>query len=425
MSKHLNRLLLLLFSLATLQNSFGKERIRCSSMEVFNRKAAQNPEFIRERDQLERETELWINRQALNKPGSVASLVTIPVVVHVVYNTTDQNVSDAQIQSQIERLNKDYRNLNTDKLSSGHPFFSVAADAQVEFCLAQSDPNGNATNGITRTATTQTEFSDDDSVKYTNKRGENAWNPNLYLNIWVCKLSGTTLGYATLPSTLSIADGSDGVVIDFEAFGTMGTAKTPYNLGRTATHEVGHWLNLKHIWGDDEGTGNICSLSDNVSDTPNQGIATTGCPSATITDACTTTAPGIMYQNYMDYTDDACMVMFTIKQSDRMQAVFSGIRSAIVTSNKCLSSGVVHPLTDKIRIYPNPAENYLTIEGLPSTKSRIFNIDFYNILGEKVYSTTFSSAEYMLEMHNFEKGTYIMTIYNNEFSATQKLTVIK
>ncbi len=425
MSKYLKYLPLVLFSLATFQNSFGNERIRCSSAEVFIRKASENPELIRERQQLEQETELWINQHSVNKLGSVASLVTIPVVVHVVYNTPDQNVSDAQIQSQIERLNKDYRNLNTDKLSSDHPFFSLASDAQVEFCLAQSDPSGNATNGITRTATTQTEFSDDDSVKYTNKRGHDAWDANLYLNIWVCKLSGTTLGYATLPSTFSISDGSDGVVIDYEAFGTTGTAKSPFNLGRTGTHEVGHWLNLKHIWGDDEATGNKCSGTDNVSDTPNQEIATTGCPSAAKTDACTATAPGIMYQNYMDYTDDACMVMFTTKQADRMQAVFSGIRSAIVTSNKCLSSGVVRPLTDKIRIYPNPVENYLNIEGLPSTKSRFFNIDFYNILGEKVYSTTFSATQYMLEMHNFEKGTYIMTIYNNEFSATQKLTVVK
>lgn len=425
MSECLKYLSVLLISWIVLPHSFGNERIRCSTMDVFIRKAAGNPEVIRQREQLEQETAQWINQSSANKPGSIASLVTIPVVVHVVYNTPDQNISAAQIQSQIERLNKDYRNLNTDKLSSGHPFFSLASDAQVEFCLAKSDPNGNATTGITRTPTTRTEFSDDDSVKFSNKRGENAWNSTQYLNMWVCKMDGNTLGYAQLPADLALFGETDGVVIDFEAFGTIGTAKSPFNLGRTATHEVGHWLNLRHIWGDDEGTGSKCSGMDNVTDTPNQEIATTGCPLGEMTDACTSASPGIMFQNYMDYTDDACMVMFTTKQVDRMQAILSSTRSAIVTSNKCLSSGVVRPWTDKLRIYPNPVENYLTIEGLPSTKSRIFYIDFHNVLGEIVYSTTFSAAQNMLEMQHFEKGTYIMTVYNEEFSSTQKLTVVK
>ena len=165
-----------------------------------------------------------------------------PSFFHIVYNTNAQNISDAQIQSQLTVLNEDFRRLNSDANNN----WPQAADVEVEFCLATLDPNGNATNGITRTSTNVSTFTDDDKVKFTNQGGHDAWPAGSYLNFWVCKLNGF-LGYAQFPGGPA---STDGVVCDYQYVGTTGTATSPFDLGRTGTHEVGHWLNLYHIWGD-------------------------------------------------------------------------------------------------------------------------------------------------------------------------------
>ena len=193
----------------------------------------------------------------------------IPVVVHVVYKNDDENISDAQIQSQIDILNQDYRKLNSDVNQAPPLFADDVADCNIEFVLAQYDPNGYVTTGITRTETQVNEFNhNDDFVKKDNSGGKNAWDTKKYLNIWVCDLAGNGLGYSPYPGV--VTSDLDGVVIDYEAFGNTGTATAPYNKGRTATHEIGHWLNLIHIWGDDEEdeNGDYCTLDDKVSDTP-------------------------------------------------------------------------------------------------------------------------------------------------------------
>ncbi|NJK39929.1 MAG: zinc metalloprotease, partial [Oscillatoriales cyanobacterium SM2_3_0] len=223
---------------------------------------------------------------------------TIPVVVHVVYHSAspEQNISEAQIQSQIEVLNRDFRAKNPDITGVPEAFKSLVTDARIEFTLATTDPQGKPTNGITRTATTATAFMDDDAVKYSLRGGINAWPGDLYLNIWVCQLGAGLLGYAQFPGG---STETDGVVITYTAFGTMGTAAAPFNLGRTATHEIGHWLNLRHIWGDD---GDGCHGSDFVDDTPNQAGSNSGRPTfPRIT--CNNGPNGDMFMNYMDYTD--------------------------------------------------------------------------------------------------------------------------
>ncbi|MCB9304474.1 MAG: T9SS type A sorting domain-containing protein [Lewinellaceae bacterium] len=275
-----------------------------------------------------------------NPERAVNGVITIPVVVHVVYNTTAENVSDAQIQSQITVLNEDFRRLNADASNTPSLFASVAADAEIQFCLASVDPSGNPTNGITRTPTSVTAFSTNDNVKFNSSGGKNAWPAGSYLNLWVCDISGGILGYAQFPGG---AAATDGVVIDYAYFGTIGTATAPFNLGRTATHEVGHWLNLRHIWGD----GN-CSVDDFVSDTPTAGAPNyTGAP-------CTFPGPNScnsgagdqpdMFQNYMDYSDDGCMNLYTQGQKTRMRALFDtgGARASLLTSNGC---GTVSPPT--------------------------------------------------------------------------------
>ncbi|MCW3127085.1 MAG: hypothetical protein JWO03_2743 [Bacteroidetes bacterium] len=263
------------------------------------------------------------------------SVVTIPVVVHVVYNANSPagNISVAQVQSQIDRLNLDYAKLNADTASIPAVWRSLAANCQIQFCLAQRDPSGNATTGIVRKVTTSTSFIDDDKVKHASQGGDDAWPAASYLNLWACDLGNSLLGYAQFPGGPAA---TDGVVILNTAFGSVGTASNaPYNKGRTATHEVGHWLNLYHIWGDD---GTACSGTDQVSDTPNQAGQNFGCPSFPHTDACSGSSPGVMFMNYMDYTDDACMYMFTNGQNTRIQANFatSGARHSLLSSLGCV-----------------------------------------------------------------------------------------
>ena len=270
----------------------------------------------------------WIS----NNSKSTPTILTIPVVVHVIYKTSSQNISTAQILSQIDILNEDFRKNNSDASSVPSAFAGVAADCEIEFCLAVRDPSGNVTTGITRTYTTTSSFSGYTSMKYTSSGGHDAWNTSKYLNIWVCNLSSGLLGFATFPGGNS---STDGVVCDYAYFGNIGTATAPYHLGRTATHEVGHYLNLYHIWGDSN-CGN-----DYVSDTPTQEEENYGCPTFPHNaNACGSNSNGDMFMNYMDYTNDVCMYMFSSGQKNRMRATLNGSRSSLLTSLGCQ---VVYP----------------------------------------------------------------------------------
>ena len=277
------------------------------------------------------------------QPLDASNLIHIPVVVHVLYYNSTQNISDAQIQSQIAVLNEDYNRLNADKINTPSAFSGVAAAGYFDFFLACIDPNGNPTNGITRTQTSVDPFTPVKNpdgtfnetaikVKYTSLGGYDAWPSDKYLNIWVCNLAYPIAGYTQMPGTGSTA--TDGVVIKYDCFGRVGTLETHYAKGRTATHEIGHWMNLIHIWGDDDLLGNQCSGSDFVDDTPNQQVESTGCPSFPHTDNCTTQSPGVMFMDYMDYTYDECMNLFTTGQVNRMRSLFSsgGVRQCFMSN---------------------------------------------------------------------------------------------
>jgi pregnancy-associated plasma protein-A len=260
-------------------------------------------------------------RAALAKAGPL-ELVTIPVVVHVVYKQPQENISDAQVKSQFVVLNRDYRALNPDKSKVPTPWKGLVTDAKIQFKLATKDPNGKPTTGITRTQTSKSTFGVDDAVKAKSTGGANAWNPKKYLNLWVCKLSGGLLGYAQFPG---MPAKTDGVVITYTAFGTVGSAQSPFNKGRTATHEIGHWLNLRHIWGDTED----CSGSDMVADTPNAATPNYGKPRFPHV-SCSNGPNGDMFMDYMDYVDDDAMCMFTTGQVARMRATLAGARSSVI-----------------------------------------------------------------------------------------------
>ena len=297
----------------------------CGSMDVLELQLEEDPKRAFMMDQIETHL-LNIENTGVREVNGV---VNIPVVVHVIYNNSTENISDAQVLSQINVLNEDFRRTNPDADDT----WSQATDSEIEFCMATSDPLGNATSGIVRTSTSVSAFGTNDQMKFASSGGADAWPASDYLNIWVCDISGGILGYAQFPGGSAT---TDGIVIDYQYFGTIGTASAPFDLGRTATHEVGHWLNLRHIWGDGG-----CNVDDFVSDTPASNSANYGC--ALGNSACGSVD---MVQNYMDYSDDACMNLFTLGQRNRMRALFEsgGYRSSLLNSSAC--GDVVAPTCD-------------------------------------------------------------------------------
>ncbi len=232
----------------------------------------------------------------------VNGVIEIPVVFNVLYRTAAQNVSLAQLQSQIDVLNEDYGGTNADHNLTSTYNTVKAGDIGVRFVL----------DAVNRRSTTKTSWTTNDAMKKS-ASGIAPTSPTTKLNIWVCNMGGGILGYAQFPGG---AAATDGVVLDDNATGRTGTAAAPFNKGRTATHEVGHWMNLRHIWGDA-----TCG-NDQVGDTPLHNTANYGCPAAGHKSTCTGT-PVEMTMNYMDYSDDACMYMFSVGQRSRMLAVFA------------------------------------------------------------------------------------------------------
>ncbi|MDB5270813.1 MAG: hypothetical protein JWP58_3853 [Hymenobacter sp.] len=298
----------------------------CASVEVLAAQLAADPGLAQRMASINNQAAQFAKtNQATNATAAVT--VTIPVVVHVVYNTASENISDAQIQSQIDVLNEDYHKLNADYTKTPSVFAGLVADVGIQFVLAKRNPSGLATTGIERKSSTTASWGTADKIKKASTGGLDAWPSGQYLNLWVGTIGGGILGYAQFPGG---AAATDGVVISPVYFGRTGTVSAPYNLGRTGSHEVGHWLNLNHIWGDD---GTACTGTDNVADTPNQADENYGKPTFPQV-SCSNGPNGDMFMNYMDYTDDAGMYMFSTGQSSRMNALFGsgGARVSLLTS---------------------------------------------------------------------------------------------
>ncbi len=273
----------------------------CASQEVLEEQMRNDPALRKSRADIEAQSRNFIES---GSSRLVNGVYEIPVVVNVVYNKDEENISLWQITSQIDVLNKDYGATNTDYVFIPSIFSSVkSGSTNIKFVLDK----------IVRVKTNRTSFLANDDVKKGPKGGIGPTAPTRKLNMWVCSLGDGLLGYAQFPGGSS---STDGVVINYRAFGNTGTASYPYDKGRTATHEVGHWLNLRHIWGDAN-----CG-SDFIDDTPLHNAANYNCPAAGHRSTCTGT-PIEMTMNYMDYTDDACMYMFTTGQKGRMLATFA------------------------------------------------------------------------------------------------------
>ena len=297
---------------------------RCGTMPVHERLLRTDSAYLAARTASE--TRAWETRNGA-RVAPRSGVTEIAVVVHVLFHTAAGNITDAQIAGQIDSLNLDYRRANPDVSAVPPVFAPLATDARITFRLATAGPDGTATNGITRTSTAAAVFHDTDDAKSAATGGHDAWPADRYLNLWVVPRlldaqGHDLLGYAQFPGGPAA---TDGVVIPHTAFGHSGTAAAPFDRGRTATHEIGHWLNLRHIWGDD-GTG--CNGDDFVADTPNAAGPNFGKPTFPHV-SCDNGPSGDLFVNYMDYSDDAAMVMFTAGQVERMQACLDVDRSGL------------------------------------------------------------------------------------------------
>ncbi|MBL7849115.1 MAG: choice-of-anchor J domain-containing protein [Cyclobacteriaceae bacterium] len=320
---------------------YGQER--CSTTEYENLRRARVP-----RRESPAQFEQWIQSRLAARSNTavpaIASTYTIPVVVHILYNGINDitNISDAQILSQIDVLNKDFKRLNLDAVNTPPEFLPVAGSIDIEFVLAKRDPEGRATNGIVRVQSTKPQWSMTEQSEF---KALSYWAAENYLNIWVVNFGTNDIGYAQFPVSNTLAGLetasddrlTDGIVVDYRAFGSVDDGAFPltarFNKGRTATHEIGHFLGLRHIWGD----VSSCGDNDFVPDTPPQSGATYFCPSYPQA-SCSSNK---MFMNYMDYTDDACMNIFTAGQIARMQVILaeSPRRASLLTS-----SGATPPL---------------------------------------------------------------------------------
>lgn len=298
----------------------------CGVMKRHNELMKTDAAYRARRSQIDRQARMFA--QMPHRENAGGGVIVIPVAFHVIYNTEAQNISDDLIKAQIKQLNDDYRRVNNDRSTTPSVFQGLSSDLEIQFCLATRDPSGNPTTGITRTSTTKTSFT---ITTFDLEKPNTIWDRDKYLNLWSVNLGSSLLGYAQFPG--DVAE-TDGVTLLYSSIGSIDKPGTSANYpnGRTATHEVGHWLNLYHIWGDDSGA---CTGSDQVEDTPNQANSTSGCGVFPKTDACTAASPGVMFMNYMDYSYDNCLNMFTKGQKARMVACLNGARSSLLSSNGC------------------------------------------------------------------------------------------
>ncbi|MCH7535017.1 MAG: T9SS type A sorting domain-containing protein [Bacteroidetes bacterium] len=331
--------------------------------------------------------------------GSGFDQLCIPVVVHVVYYNPETNISNSQVFSQIDALNKDFNLYHSavDDIVNG--FKNDAAEANILFYLTEVDPEGLSTDGITHTSTTHGVFGNND-IHYHTGGGADAWDEDNYLNIWVCDLSAGISGYAKLPDS---ASGIDGVVIDYKYFGTTGNLVSNRNLGRTTTHEVGHWLGLNHIWGI-EG----CSDDDGIDDTPMQEEASYGCNTTMI--SCGSLN---MSQNFMDYSDDNCRLFFTNNQVEVMRTTLKNDRVGMLTCNDTL--GINEAVPSQIALYPNPIKDNLTIMNERSD-FLIQKIKVVDISGNIVSTQSFNPKHPGVSLTGLPNGIYFIQLItdNNE-----------
>src|SRR6266487_399199 len=384
--------------------SFVYAQRECRSFEYQQQLIQNDPSLKTSRQAIED----FVFNKKLNQGSSLARIagvktITIPVIIHILYHYPGENISDDLVRSQIAALNRDYRKLNPDTTKIPGEFKSLAADCGIEFKLATVDSAGHASTGIIHKYTPVTRWTIDDKIKFSSEMGDDAWNANSYLNIWVGTIDLN--GYSSSPGDPA---NKDGIVISNTAFGITNSGN--YGKGRTAVHEVGHWLGLRHLWGDAD-----CG-DDGIADTPKQETFTNGCPSE-IRPSCDNSPNGIMYMDYMDFTNDDCLVMFTEGQKQKMRTLFEpgGPRYSILSSN-----GLGVPTTEQIplqdtpprwlhvKIYPDPAATELTVNLEFDERWVGKELQVINVSGQIEIKQTIISKIHKLDISKLKPGLYFI-----------------
>lgn len=371
------------------------------------------------------EIETFINRYTKNNATAITgrtegNIIRIPVIVHILYHTTSEKINDELVISQIEVLNRCFRHRNADSIKTPAAFRPLAADCEIEFQLATSDSRSRSTSGIIRKYTPVTKWSMDDKMKFSSEMGDDAWDAKSYLNIWVCRLDKFA-GYSSMPGSEAT---KDGIVLDFGAFGA--TSNTGYGMGKTAVHEVGHWLGLKHLWGD-----TYCG-DDGVGDTPKQASYTSGCPSS-IRITCGNGPNGDMYMNYMDFTRDDCTNLFTKGQKARMRTLFEpgGTRNPILSS-KGLNPPLIFesplPETDPQwlhpQLYPNPASSHFILDMAYDSRWIGKTIQITNLQGQIVMQVMITSKIQRIDINKLQAGIYFLAAKKDD-GESMKMRFVK
>jgi hypothetical protein len=403
---------------------------RCGTADADLYNQAHDSIYKMQRQQMDAYAEQWIKDNPDYNPKTA---VIIPVVVHIIYRTGAENISDSRVTDQINATNTDWAGANVHPIS---PFAtSLKANTNVQFCLAKRDPSGAATNGITRTLTTVTSFNitgypTNSCTGYPERcasgGGCAAWDVTKYFNIWVCNTGSSGLcGISEFPT--NPLNNYYGSTIHYQYFGTAGSS-APYNLGGTLTHEMGHCFNLRHIWGDYSG----CTPDDLCGDTPSQDTynMNTGNWSGVHTDACQTASPGMMYMNFMDYSDDIDYCNFTPNQVSRISACVatSGACHGLTLSNVCSGVGIEdNVFIQDVNIFPNPTNGELNVNFNLANPANVI-VSVYNIMGEEVVSYNKENASVVnttLDLSKCASGVYFVKIISTNQTLTQKISLMR
>lgn len=393
----------LLFAAISLMANMNAQRV-CATDEKMKEFFAKNPQALAGK------ADLRNYLTSKNNTGKTPqTVITIPVVVHVLYKNGTQNISDAQIASQIAVLNNDFRKLNAD-FNSVVPaaFKPMAADMELAFCMATKTPSGASTTGIERKSVASNfNFANN----YYLSSGLLAWDPTKYLNIWVGDMPSPYLGWAYLPDAAGYP--LDGLAIGYKYFGTTGAAEYPFNGGRTATHEIGHYFGLLHPWGEDD---SLCGTPDNddgCADTPATNGPYFGAPVYPDNSyTCTPSANGAMFMNFMDYVDDSNMAMFSNNQKTITQNTMAGPRASLLNSNACSFLAVNEvEKSESINIFPNPTTQFISIA---SPLVKINEVEIFSSEGRLIKRVFIKNETDKIDVRDFANGVYYIRTYKGK-----------